>query len=72
MTIDAKTKLGTSIGFFATIFFSLLMLGFACLQIFIVMSHHNPLISTEESSDAFISADDKLDMNNDFFMAFTV
>jgi hypothetical protein len=48
MTIDSKDKLGTSVGFFATVFFSMLMLGFALLQTWIVMSHHNPLISVEE------------------------
>jgi hypothetical protein len=74
MTIDAKTKLGTSVGFFATIFFSLIMLGFFLIQLWIVTNHINPLIAVEENSDAFISTDDQLDMNhnNDFFMAFTV
>jgi len=49
MTIDTKSKLGTSIGFFATVFFSMIMLGFALLQTWIVVNHHNPLISVAES-----------------------
>jgi hypothetical protein len=48
------------------------MLGFGLLQTWIVINHHNPTISVEESSDAYVSADDKLNMNADFFMAFTV
>ena len=72
MTIEGKQVVGTSIGFIATVLFGTIMTAFASLQAWIVVNHHNPLISVEESSDAFLSKDDMLNITDSIFMAFTV
>ena len=72
MTLEGKQVVGTHIGFIATLLVSTAMLAFGCLQAFIVLTHNNPSISISETSDAFLSKTDQLNVTDDFFVGITV
>ena len=72
MTIEGKSQVGTGVGFCITVFVAVIMTLFGSLQWFIIQTGANPQISISETTGAFISADDGLKLQEDFFFAFTV